>query len=321
MIDMLKDIIYNEKKYMDIYIKDMLNRLSRMFHYVNLPDSIPSRIFDKFLFENGNCIFTEYNGKFYVFVGGFGGILNEYLEPTKYVVSNPYLNLEKEFEIGVDCEIIRNDSNMCGVLPILEKYGYLQRNSEISLDMSVIFSRSPFLISGMDERTKQSADEFIAKLSGGDFSVIGDNAFLDSLKIHDIPNNQNIQHCIEVNQYIKASAYNAIGLDSVLNQKHERMNETEVTINESCMIPLYEDMLQCRKNAIERINKKYNLNIKVELASSWKTQKETFDNLQAKTDTDTKDESDNVSRETIQEVKTDVSRETNSEKENNENEN
>lgn len=309
----MKDIIYNEKKYMETYKKDMLNRLSRMFHYENLPDSIPSRILDKFLFENGNCIFTEYNDKFYVFVGGFGGILNEYYEPTKYIVSNPYLNLEKEYEIGVDCEIVRNDSNMCGVLPILEKYGYLQRNSEISLDMSVIFCRSPFLISGMDERTKESANEFIDKLSGGDFSVIGDNAFLDSLKIHDIPNNQNIQHCIEVNQYIKASAYNAIGLDSVLNQKHERMNETEVTINESCMIPLYEDMLQCRKNAIEKINKKYNLNIKIELASSWKTQKETFDNLQVKTDTDTEDESEDVSHET--------NSESNSEKENNENEN
>ena len=309
----MKDIIYNEKKYMETYKNDTLNRLARMFHYENLPDSIPSRILDKFLFENGNCIFTKYNEKFYVFVGGFGGVLNEYYEPTKYIVSNPYLNLEKEFEIGVDCEIIRNDSNMCGILPIVEKYGYLQRNSEISLDMSVIFSRSPFLISGMDERTKESANEFIDKLTRGDYSVIGDNAFLDSLKIHDIPNNQNIQHCIEANQYIKASAYNAIGLDSVLNQKHERMNETEVTINESCMIPLYEDMLQCRKNAIEKINKKYNLNIKVELASSWKTQKETFDNLQVTKDTVTQDESvnsENVSHETNSE---NVSHETNPE--------
>ena len=309
----MKDIIYNEKKYMETYKNDILNRLARMFHYENLPDSIPSRILDKFLFENGNCIFTKYNEKFYVFVGGFGGVLNEYYEPTKYIVSNPYLNLEKEFEIGVDCEIIRNDSNMCGILPIVEKYGYLQRNSEISLDMSVIFSRSPFLISGMDERTKESANEFIDKLTRGDYSVIGDNAFLDSLKIHDIPNNQNIQHCIEANQYIKASAYNAIGLDSVLNQKHERMNETEVTINESCMIPLYEDMLQCRKNAIEKINKKYNLNIKVELASSWKTQKETFDNLQVTKDTVTQDESvnsENVSHETNSE---NVSHETNPE--------
>ena len=309
----MKDIIYNEKKYMETYKNDILNRLARMFHYENLPDSIPSRILDKFLFENGNCIFTKYNEKFYVFVGGFGGVLNEYYEHTKYIVSNPYLNLEKEFEIGVDCEIIRNDSNMCGILPIVEKYGYLQRNSEISLDMSVIFSRSPFLISGMDERTKESANEFIDKLTRGDYSVIGDNAFLDSLKIHDIPNNQNIQHCIEANQYIKASAYNAIGLDSVLNQKHERMNETEVTINESCMIPLYEDMLQCRKNAIEKINKKYNLNIKVELASSWKTQKETFDNLQVTKDTVTQDESvnsENVSHETNSE---NVSHETNPE--------
>ena len=292
--------VFDEKEYNRVYFSSMMNRMYKMFHYKNLPDTIPPRIFDKFLFENGNSFFTKYNDKFYIFVGGLGGLPNEYYEPSEYIVTNPYLKLEKNFKIDIDGVLIRNDSSMLGVLPILRKYSELQRHSEISLKMSVIFSRSPFLISGTDERTKESSESFIKKLFEGDFSIIGDNAFLESLKIHDIPNNDNLLNCIELNQYIKASAYNAIGLDSVLNQKRERLNENEITINSGALIPLCEDMLQCRKEAIDKINKMFGLNISVDLASTWKTQKETFDSVQVSRETETKEEKEvvQVSRET-----------------------
>ena len=289
-INKIETSVFDEKEYSRVYFSSMLNKMYKMFHYENLPDTIPPRIFDKFLFENGNAFFTKHNDKFYLFLGGLGGIPNEYYEPTEYIVSNPYLKLEKNFKIDVDGVLIRNDSSMLGVLPILRKYSELQRHSEISLKMSVIFSRSPFLISGTDERTKESSESFIKKLFDGDFSIIGDNAFLESLKIHDIPSNNNVLNCIEVNQYIKASAYNAIGLDSVLNQKRERLNENEIAINSGALIPLCEDMLQCRREAIDKINKMFNLNISVDLASTWKTQKETFDSVQVSHETETEDE-------------------------------
>ena len=299
--------VFDEKEYNRVYFSSMMNKMYKMFHYKNLPDTIPPRIFDKFLFENGNAFFAKHNDKFYVFFGGLGGVCDEYYEPTEYIISNPYLKLEKSFKIGIDGVLIRNDSSMLGVLPILRKYSELQRHSEISLKMSVIFSRSPFLISGTDERTQESSQYFIKKLFDGDFSVIGDNAFLESLKIHDIPNNANILNCIEANQYIKASAYNAIGLDSVLNQKRERLNENEIAINSGALIPLCEDMLQCRKEAIDKINKMFGLNISVGLASTWKTQKETFDSVQVSHETKTEDETEtSVSHET----ETSVSHET-----------
>jgi len=312
-INKIETSVFDEKEYNRVYFSSMLNKMYKMFHYENLPETIPERIFDKFLFENGNCFFTKHNEKFYVFVGGFGGIPNEYYEPTEYIVANPYLKLEKSFKIGIEGVLIRNDSSMLGILPILKKYSELQRHSEISLKMSVIFSRSPFLISGTDDKTKESSEFFIKKLFNGDFSVIGDNAFLESLKIHDIPNNNNVLNCIEVNQYIKASAYNAIGLDSVLNQKRERLNENEIAINSGALIPLCEDMLQCRKKAIEEINKMFNLEISVELSSTWRTQKETFDSVQVSHETKTEDETiedeTNVSHETIED-ETNVSHET-----------
>ncbi len=289
-VDKTKTSVFDEKEYNRVYFSSMLNKMYKMFHYKNLPDTIPPRVFDKFLFENGNAFFTKHNEKFYLFLGGLGGVPNEYYEPTEYIVANPYLKLEKNFKIDIDGILIRNDSSMLGVLPILRKYSELQRHSEISLKMSVIFSRSPFLISGTDERTKESSESFIEKLFNGDFTVIGDNAFLESLKIHDIPNNNNVLNCIEVNQYIKASAYNAIGLDSVLNQKRERLNENEIAINSGALIPLCEDMLQCRREAIDKINKLFNLNITVDLASTWKTQKETFDSVQVSHETETKEE-------------------------------
>ena len=55
------------------------------------------------------------------------------------------------------------------------------------------------------------------------------------------------------------------------------MTVNEVELNTSILIPLADDMLEERKTAIDLINKKYGLNIEVDLSSVWKMQKEEVD--------------------------------------------
>ena len=107
-----REYLYNKDRYLDNYIDDMLIKVNQMFHYENLPDTIPKRILEKYLTESGYCIFTKHNDKFVILQGGLGGELNEYYEYTKCIVSNPYLKLNKEYTINEDCILIRNDSRM-----------------------------------------------------------------------------------------------------------------------------------------------------------------------------------------------------------------
>ena len=143
--------------------------------------------------------------------------------------------------------------------------------------------------------TKKNADLFIDKIYNGEFSVIGSNAFFDGVEIKGTTTqNNNTQNNIELTQYIKASAFNEIGLNSNFNMKRERLNEKELTLNENAIKPFIENMFNCRLSAIEKINKKYGLNIVVKMSTIW-------DNYTQKTETTDNSEKTNAA-ETVETV-------------------
>ena len=283
-----RDYLYNKDRAINQFINNMLIKCNQMFIYNNLPDTIPKRTLENYLMRYGFCIFTKHDDKYYVFNGGLGGELNYNYDYTKCIVTNPALKLNKEYTIDDDCVLIRNDSQTLGLVPLLSKYGVLCGDCEISLNMLTNVLRTQFFISAGDNKTKESADIFIQKLINGEFTAIGENAFLDGVKVHNVSSTANyIQQFIELNQYLKASAFNEIGLDANFNMKRERMTVNEIEINTSILIPLADNMLEERKLAVEKINEKYGLNISVDLNSVWKMQKETVDKSIENQDTDT----------------------------------
>lgn len=306
-----REYLYNKDKYLDNFIDDMLIKVNQMFHYENLPDTVPKRILEKFLTESGYCIFTKHNDKYVILQGGLGGELNEYYEYTKCIVANPYLKLNKEYTLNDDCILIRNDSKMKGLIPILSRYAVLCGDCEISLNMLTNVLRSQYLISAGDNKTKESADNFIKRLFDGDFSCIAENTFLDGVKVHGVSGDSKyIQQFIELNQYLKATAYNEIGLNANFNMKRERLNQNEVDLNTSILIPLADDMLEERQKAVKMINEKYGLNISVDLSSVWKMTKESVDNATQTQETETEEEKEN---ETTAETETETEEETKTE--------
>ena len=51
--------------------------------------------------------------------------------------------------------------------------------------------------------------------------------------------------------------------------KREAINSSESAINEETLLPLIDDMLKNRQEGIDKVNKMFNLNIKVKLSSAW----------------------------------------------------
>ena len=269
-----KKYLYDKDVYLRHFINDMLCRCYSMFEYKKLPKTIKKQDIEKYLLINGHCIFTKEKDNFYIFNGDFTGLENVYHRLHKYLVTNVALNLNKEYETenNDDCVLIQNDSECQGFLHLFSKYGVMLNDCEISLNMLSILSRIPYLITSSDEKTKNNADLFLNKIKNGDFSIIADNAFLESIKsipLNNTTNNQ-INNLMELTQYTKASAFNSIGLNANWNSKRERLNQSEISLNEDSLTPLIENMLYSRKQAIEAINEKYELNIEVDLSNVWK---------------------------------------------------
>lgn len=267
--------IKSKDKSVNSYIQKMLAITQAMFVYKGLPETLPQNELENLLQTNGNVFVTEVEGQMYAFTGGMGGVPNVYNRPTEYVVSNPYLNLNKSFKIGVDGVLIKNDSGANSLLPIFGKYGVLCSDTLLSLDTCSVLSRITMLISASDDKTKQSADEFITRILNGDFSVIGENAFFKGVNLQSI-NTQSanqIGQLIELLQYFKASAFNEIGLNANYNLKRERLNTSEVQMNVDALNPYVDNMLQERKKAVAKINEMFGTEISVELGSSWAIRK------------------------------------------------
>ena len=247
------------------------NKTMAMFKYHNLPDTIPGYELENLLQKNGFACVAQVEGSLYAFDGGLGGEPDVYYRPTICTVANPALKLTRDFEIDKDCVIVKNDSNMVGLSYTIAKYNTLLAENEITMLIALINSRMNIIFSGADSATKASAEQYLNMIVQGKLGVISDNAFLESLKIQIGSTNRNnvFEDLIRLNQYLKAGLNNAIGLNSNSAMKKERLITAEIDVNNTALYPLIDDMLECRRIAIEKINAMFETDISVELNSSW----------------------------------------------------
>ena len=310
--DLAQKYVKDKDTAINTFIETSLDKTQQIFKYDSLPETIPQEELENILQTKGHCIIAEVDGKLYALSGGFSGENDEYNNPTQYTVSNVALKLSKTFTIGVDCILIKNDYHKSGMLPILQKYGVLLVDSEISLNTASILSRIIMLISASDDKTKASADLFIQKILNGDFSVIGENGFFDGVKLQtaSTSNSNYITQLIELIQYYKASFLNEIGLQANYNMKRERLSESEILLNVDNLLPLIENMFTERKKAVEKVNEMFGTEIVVDYNGVWKTTHEHADKEEVATDTVTEDELETTAETETETTETDETDET-----------
>jgi hypothetical protein len=265
------------------FIANTLAKTQSMFEYEGLPDSIPEKELERLLQTTGNAFVTSVDGVLYALSGGKGGEPDVYGRATLYTVANPALKLNKTYDIQKDGVLIENDSNGESLLPLIGRYAVLHTDGLISLNTASILTRITMLISASDDKTKQSADEFLRKIQDGEFSIIGENAFFKGVNMQTAPttNSVYITQLIELIQYYKASMYNELGLNANYNMKRERLNLGEVSMNVDVLLPYVDNMLKERQNAVEKINAMFDTEISVKLASSWGLERDNYNALAA----------------------------------------
>ena len=255
-------------------ISQMLNKTITIFKYGNLPETITDKDIEIITQVNGYSIWKEVDGKLYVFYGSLGGEPNPYYLPTLAIIANPALRYNASLKIDEECVVMLNDYLYTGLMPLFNKYGSLLTEAEISLKYAIINARVPALLQSDNDNTYKSAQEFFSKIEKGDgYGIIASKEFFEGIKSQDFYKQPYIKDLIESIQYIKASWYNEIGLNSQFNMKREAINSAEVTLNEDILYPAVDVMLQCRKKAVEKINKMFGTNITVELNSVWEQNK------------------------------------------------
>lgn len=268
-------VVQNKEQNAKYYARYILNRLQQMFEYGGLPDSIPKRYMLLQLFTNGNIFVTDQtnNHGLMTFVGDWGGIPDGYYVPTKYVVANPYTKVDRTFDIGTDGILILNDSLSIGLLPMIMRYAELLAENDISLRIASINARRRNVISApdADDRAYKSAEKYLSDVEEGRLGIVGENAFLEGVRVQSdgVVGGTGIVDLIELEQYLRATLYNELGLNANYNMKRESINSNESQLNKDALYPLIDNMLAEQTEGWSKVNEKYGTNISVKLSSSW----------------------------------------------------
>ena len=260
-------------------IDGVLNKTLTMFLYTNLPDTLPIEELEKILQLSGVGFVTMIDEQLVILKGAYNyDEVDIYNRPFKI---NCYLPNKKQYKMFKISEgvIIKNDYLERGLLPIFKKWGYLINESELTLIIANRYKRMVKTFIANDDPTLESVKNYLSKVDNGENSVIASNILWDSIKIDSETNTNTLHELIEYDNYIKSELYKEIGLYSNDNMKKERLITSEVENGMNSIYPLVDNMLNCRKQAIDEINKKFNTAISVEFTSSWEYRLNLGENL------------------------------------------
>lgn len=261
----------NKQKVFEHYCRYMFTRTQSMFVYEGLPDTIPVQWLESYLQRNGSCCIAKVDGKLYALLGNAGGEYDEYYQPTIYTVANPWLKLSKTFKIGEDCVYCRNDYDALGLNPLICRYSGLMTENLLTVRLADINMRMMNLLSAPDDNTLQSTKQYLKDLEEGKLGVVGETPFFEGLKLQskNIGSGDYMIQFIELQQYLKGSLYNELGINANFNMKREALSGQELAMNDDALMPLIDDMLKQRRTMCDQLKEMFGIDVSVDYGSTW----------------------------------------------------
>lgn len=317
-LDSFSDIL-NKPVGTHTYISYMLSRTNEMFTYTGLPDTIPPQLLELMLQSYGSLGIlrltesqTPNTPGIYALRGNGGGQPDAYYQPTIFVTANPALmNTANNFRIVnhyppfdktewstlPPAVFVRNDINCDGLLPLFSRYATQMVENDISIRSAQINSRQQTFICATTGPEIESANEYIRNLEAGKLSAVASRPFLEGVEAQNVSTmaSNAIIQLIELQQYLKASWYNELGLNSNFNMKREYLSAEEIQASTDMLLPLVDDMFTCRQMAVEAVNKEFGTSITVSKNSAWQNKQEETESIEKATFGDNSNESDNNS--------------------------
>ena len=284
------------------YTAYMLDRTNSMFQWTGLPDTIPAYILELYLQIFGYAAFIEvdslrginfpanlpFKSGVYIFFGGIGGERDVYYRPRLFTASNQRLTESIQATIvykGDDlepietpCVLMKNDTNYMGLHPMFGRYAAQMVENDISIRSAQINARAQIGISASTGRDSEAARKYLDDLEAGKLACIADANFLEGVTVANVgvQSANVIIQLIELQQYLKASWFNDLGLNANFNMKREYISREEIGSQTDVLLPLVDDMLKCREEAAEMLNTVFGLNVSVEKNSAWADKDQTI---------------------------------------------
>lgn len=275
--------MFNANTLEDILIRNRLvsmqNRLDylhvkvlEIFHYSGLDLTLPKRILESRVTQDGFTVVYEHEGNLYctqTTPSGKQDVYGEYHE-VHFTHTCEGESIDMTRTIGVDAVMIRNDASLIGLDPLLTEFALMEAQANITVLDNFMTLRTNRIIHAKDEASYASALEYEHQIRNGAPAVIMAEEFdaMEGINVHSTPIPSNAaSQTIELFQYISSRYYSELGIVLNNNMKSQYVNEAE--LGKSTGMPLIYNMLACRREAVDEINALFGRDIKVSLSEEW----------------------------------------------------
>ena len=252
----------NNVTFTDYYYRLMLLARS-VFKWENLPEGMDEKWIERYLYLDGQCVFFKDKTKgFMVQRCTPSGIINNYDEPT-HVRAYGTNYRGKSLEVGEDCILIRNNDEMIPTMNTVKLYAWRLADITRTIDVNVNAMKTSGMILCSDKQ-KNTMKQLFAQWNGNEPLIFGDKNLdmsgIDTLKLDApivFPQLQRQKH------EIWNECMTFLGINNANMEKRERLVDDEVQANNEQIEASGNIFFKARKLACERINDKFDLNIKV----------------------------------------------------------
>lgn len=250
---------------------DYLNRLkliaTSLFTWKGLDEVAgfgASRFLELVLYENGRACFVKDKEKGYLALRvNPSDKLNVYMLPEKVMAWSLGYNKDYLFD---DVIYIMNNNLEIPTSQSLQLFAYRLYETERTIDTNLIAQKTPVLIEG-DTKTILTLKNVYMQYSGNTPFIFGNKQFDISNKLNVLKTDAPylIDKLEDHKHEIWNEALTYLGIDNANTDKKERLITSEVESNDDLINYYLNCFYKTRKDACDRINEKYGLNIELSL--------------------------------------------------------
>lgn len=278
--------VCNVQDNFNTYFRFLTNKVSQLFTWKGLPDTVDVNFLNTQLLLTGKVCFFKDGDKVYALNGNTGGEPNAYYKPTQFIIANPVLGSkmlrvrqkdgDEEKTDGLDGAVVyltpvdeqSDNFTRGGLFSLIYQTAGLLADNISSLNVAQINGRVNQFITADDEEMGRTAELVLKEMYMGKPYKVLSQDIVDKINVNPVAatgNNQQIMSLIEAHQYILSQFFAEIGIVSNFNMKRERLNTAEVEMNTGSLDINIQSMLGQLKKDIEKVNKICETSIEIDL--------------------------------------------------------
>lgn len=263
------------------WFNKLLERTLSIFEWNGLPDSLPEREIELNLILTGHCVVFEKNDKLITQCTTlFGNENSLYYYPTKAIYASPKAGYGV-LDIGKNCEIIYNSplqnnifyfNTDTGLRTFIQRYARMLADIESTISIYSVNNRATSYPTAANDNVKSSLERFFNNIAIGKRAVISDNAIIEQFRNVEISRSNykdGINDWLIARDKTLEMFYRDIGV-KFYNPKKAQVTEEELQTNDQLLLISLTDMLKEQRKGAAAVNKKYDINITVDISPEFK---------------------------------------------------